>query len=31
LEDTHISLLKHHKNNAAINSLEEFVLRKLNS
>ena len=31
LEDTHVSLLKHHKNNAAINSLEEFVLRKLNS
>lgn len=29
LEDTHVSLLKHHKNNAAINSLEEFVLRKL--
>ena len=31
LEDTHVSLLKHHKNNAAINSLEEFVLRKLNT
>ena len=31
LEDTHVSLLKHHKNNPAINSLEEFVLRKLNS
>lgn len=31
LEDTHVSLLKYHKNNAAINSLEEFVLRKLNT
>jgi DNA-binding transcriptional LysR family regulator len=31
LEDTHISLLKHSKNNGAINSLEEFVLRKLNT
>lgn len=30
LEDTHVSLLKYHKNNEAINSLEEFVLRKLN-
>ena len=31
LEDTHVSLLKHHKNNPAINSLEEFVLRKVNN
>jgi len=31
LEDTHLSLLKHHKNNAAINSLEEFVLKQLNT
>jgi DNA-binding transcriptional LysR family regulator len=31
LEDTHVSLLKHHKNNAAINSLEKFVLQKLNT
>ena len=31
LENSHISLLKHHKNNAAINSLEEFVLQKLNN
>ncbi len=30
LEDTHVSLLKHDKNNAAINSLETFVLQKLN-
>jgi DNA-binding transcriptional LysR family regulator len=28
LEDTHVSLLKHRAGNAAINSLEEFVLRK---
>lgn len=31
LEDTHVSLLKHHRNNPAINSLEEFVLKKLHS
>ena len=31
LEDTHVSLLKYHKNNEALNSLEEFVLRKLNT
>jgi DNA-binding transcriptional LysR family regulator len=31
LEDTHLSLLKHHKNNPAINSLEEFVLKQLNT
>ena len=30
LENTHVSLLKHYQNNAAINSLEEFVLQKLN-
>lgn len=29
LEDTHVSLLKHRANNLAINSLEEFVLKKL--
>lgn len=28
LKDTHVSLLKHKANNPAINSLEEFVLRK---
>jgi DNA-binding transcriptional LysR family regulator len=31
LEDTHLSLLKHHQDNPAINSLEEFVLRQLNT
>jgi DNA-binding transcriptional LysR family regulator len=30
LNDTHISLLKHDTNNAAINSLEKFILRRLN-
>ena len=29
LEDTHISLLKHTKENASINSFESFVLKKL--
>jgi DNA-binding transcriptional LysR family regulator len=29
LEDTHISLLKHTKDNASINSFESFVLKKL--
>lgn len=29
LPDTHVSLLKHRADNAAINTLEEFVLRKL--
>lgn len=29
LDDTHISLLKRNKNNAAIDSFEEFILRKL--
>ena len=29
LSDTHISLLKSNKNNAAIASFEEFVLKKL--
>ena len=29
LEDTHISLLKHIKDNASINSFESFVLKKL--
>jgi len=29
LADTHISLIKHVANNAAINTLEEFVLRRL--
>lgn len=29
LADTHVSLLKHQANNAAINTLEGFVLRKL--
>lgn len=29
LADTHVSLLKHRPDNAAINTLEEFVLRKL--
>lgn len=29
LADTHVSLLKHRADNAAINTLEEFVLRKL--
>jgi len=29
LEDTHVSLLKHYSHNAAINTLEEFVLKKL--
>lgn len=29
LPDTHVSLLKHNADNAAINTLEEFVLRKL--
>ena len=29
LKDTHVSLLKHRVNNAAVNSLEEFVLKKL--
>jgi len=28
LADTHISLIKHIANNAAINTLEEFVLRR---
>lgn len=31
LAPTHVSLLKHQKNNSAINSLENFVLKKLNS
>ncbi len=31
LEDTHVFMLKHHKNNPAINSHEEFVLRKVNN
>ena len=30
LSDTHVSLLKHTSTNAAINSLEEFVLQKFN-
>ena len=29
LDDTHVSLLKHYANNPAINTLEEFVLKKL--
>ena len=29
LPDTHVSLLKHRADNAAINTLEEFVLKKL--
>ena len=29
LSDTHVSLLKHTASNAAINSFEEFVLKKL--
>lgn len=29
LADTHVSLLKHKANNSAINTLEQFVLRKL--
>ncbi|MBN8823517.1 MULTISPECIES: LysR substrate-binding domain-containing protein [unclassified Spirosoma] len=29
LADTHVSLIKHMANNAAINTLEEFVLRRL--
>lgn len=29
LSDIHVSLLKHHAGNAAVNSFEEFVLRKL--
>jgi DNA-binding transcriptional LysR family regulator len=29
LEDTHISLLKHTKDNASINSFESFVFKKL--
>jgi len=29
LADTHISLIKHVANNAAVNTLEEFVLRRL--
>lgn len=29
LDSTHISLLKHSKNNAAVNSLEEYVFKKL--
>ncbi|MGM0440400.1 MAG: LysR substrate-binding domain-containing protein [Chlamydiota bacterium] len=29
LDDTHISLLKHHDNNRAINSFEEFVIKRL--
>lgn len=30
LADTHVSLLKHRADNAAVNTLEEFVLRRLN-
>lgn len=29
LNDTHVSLLKHHANNLAINSFEEFVMKRL--
>lgn len=29
LEDTHISLLKHHSNNLAVNSFENFVIERL--
>lgn len=29
LDDTHISMIKHNRNNAAINSFENFVLEKL--
>ncbi|GAB4391274.1 MAG: LysR substrate-binding domain-containing protein [Gammaproteobacteria bacterium] len=29
LEDTHVSLIKHQHNNSAINSFEEFVVKKL--
>jgi DNA-binding transcriptional LysR family regulator len=29
LDDTHISLLKHHDRNMAVNSFEKFVLEKL--